>query len=78
MLIRNGEHIYAPDDTMTVTPDDQVLVVGHHWGLEALVQTQFSDASAEYIATGVQVPETWVWRRLNRSKRRSRSRQPVG
>lgn len=76
MLIRDGEHIYAPDDSMTVTPNDQVLVVGHNWGLEALVQTQFSDAAAEYIATGVQVPETWLWRRLKKGQRHSR--QSVG
>lgn len=66
VLVRNGKPIFDPEESTTVTPDDQLLVVGHRSGLVALSETQFSDAAAEYITTGVQVPETWLWRRLKR------------
>lgn len=66
VLVRDGKPIFDPDESTTVTPDDQLLVVGHRSGLVALSETQFSDAAAEYIATGVQMPETWLWRRLKR------------
>ena len=69
MLIRNGEHIYAPKDSMTITPDDQLLVVGQSNGIDALTETLFSDSSAEYIATGRRVPDTWIWRMMSRSSR---------
>lgn len=66
VLVRDGKPIFDPDESTTVTADDQLLVVGHRSGLIALSETQFSDAAAEYITTGTQVPETWLWRRLKR------------
>ena len=72
MLIRNNEHIYAPDESTTVTPNDQLLVVGDADGIEALRETMFSDSAAEYVASGRRVPETWLWRRLARGRRPSR------
>ncbi|CAM3010917.1 MULTISPECIES: NAD-binding protein [Dermacoccus] len=68
VLVRNGEHIFAPDESTTVTTDDHLLVVGHRSGLVALHETQYSDAAAEYIATGAHVPETWLWRKLKRHR----------
>ena len=67
VLVRGEEHVFTPDEDMTVEPGDQLLVVGRRSGLLALSETQFSDAAAEYIATGAQVPETWLWRRLKRN-----------
>lgn len=69
VLIRGGEHHYAPDESMTLRPDDELLVVGQGSGIRALYETQFSDSAAEYIATGRQVPETWLWRRISHSRR---------
>ena len=51
-----------------MTTDDHLLVVGHRSGLLALHETQYSDAAAEYIATGAHVPETWLWRKLKRHR----------
>ena len=47
---------------------DHLLVVGHRSGLLVLHETQYSDAAAEYIATGAHVPETWLWRKLKRHR----------
>jgi hypothetical protein len=44
----------------------QLLLV-HRTGVRAaLSRTLFYDAAVEYVATGLEVPSTWLWRRLSR------------
>lgn len=71
VLVRGDEHIFAPDEATHVHPGDKLLIVGHRSGLSLLSSTQFSDAATEYVATGQQVPETWLWRRISKQRRNS-------
>lgn len=68
MLIRDDEYIYAPSESTTITADDQLLVVGDQFGIASLTETMYSDSAAEYVATGVRVPETWLWRQFSKSQ----------
>lgn len=68
MVLRDDEHFLAPDDDLLVQAGDQVLLAGTGRGLMDLYDALFYSATLEYIATGNQVPSTWVWRAL-RSRR---------
>lgn len=62
---------YAPDLDQTLQPGDQLLLAGGEVGFDKLSSTLFSDAAVEYVATGRQVPSTWLFRVLTRRRLRS-------
>ena len=73
VLVRDGVTTFTPSPEELLHVGDQVLLVERGSARGALSRTLFHDAAVEYVATGRQVPETWLWRRLSR-----RTRVPAG
>lgn len=72
LLLRRGEdQRYLPGEEEPVRVGDEVLLLGRRGALDAVHDTVFGDALVEYVATGRQVPETWLWRRLSSRRRRA-------
>lgn len=69
VLTRGERTIFTPSPDEPVRPGDQLLVVDRGEGRAALSRTLFYDAAVEYVATGREVPSTWLWRRLSRRGR---------
>jgi len=72
-LIRDGEPRYLPDEDIPLALGDRILLLGKSAGLSQLGEICHYPATVEYLATGRDVPLTWVWRRLT-ARRRARSR----
>ena len=73
VLLRDGEPRFMPDPATTLALDDQVLLVGKSDGLSQVHEICHYPTTVEYLATGRDVPLTWVWSRLT-ARHRSRSR----
>ncbi|WP_040156070.1 NAD-binding protein [Mobilicoccus massiliensis] len=71
LIIRDDDAIYAPDDDAALRRGDRVLIAGTRQSLDELFQTLDYDSVVEYVATGHQVPDGWLWRRLTRARARS-------
>jgi Trk K+ transport system NAD-binding subunit len=66
LLVRDDDTVFTPSPDELLHPGDQVLLVERRDARAALSRTLFYDASVEYVATGREVPSTWLWRRLAR------------
>ena len=64
VLIRDGEHQFMPSEDTPLAVDDQVLLLGKPGGLSQVREICHYPATVEYLATGREVPLTWVWSRL--------------
>ncbi|GAB2577744.1 hypothetical protein Aab01nite_11180 [Paractinoplanes abujensis] len=64
MLLREGETTLRPDDDVTVTTGDQLLLVGRGHTPRALLDTLTNRVVAEYVLTGRHVPAGWVAQRV--------------
>lgn len=64
VLLRDGEPMFLPDEDTALTLADQVLLVGKPDGLTQVRQVCDYPATLEYVATGREVPTTWLWSRL--------------
>ena len=69
VLIRDGATTFTPSADELLHVGDQVLLVQRGSAGAALSRTLFYDAAVEYVATGREVPSTWLWRRLSRRPR---------
>lgn len=65
VLVRGGETQIMPPEDTELTLDDQVLLVGKPGGLSAVGEIRHYPATVEYLATGRDVPLTWVWGKLS-------------
>ncbi|MFM9033306.1 MAG: NAD-binding protein [Mycobacterium sp.] len=72
LLIRSGEYHFMPDEETPLALDDQVLIVGKPAGLSQVREVCYHPATVEYLATGREVPLTWVWGKLT-ARRRARA-----
>ena len=72
VLVRAGEAQFMPDEDTPLALDDQVLLVGKPAGLSQVHEICEHPAVVEYLATGQEVPLTWVWAKLT-ARRRARS-----
>jgi hypothetical protein len=72
VLIRDGEPQFVPTEDTELAVDDQVLLLGKSGGLSAVREVCHYPATVEYLATGRDVPLTWVWSRLT-ARRRARN-----
>ena len=76
LMVQRGDRVLlAPDDDTPLRQGDQVLVAGSERGLSVISDTLFYPSAVHYVATGEQVPQTWVWRALQRTGRADRPRQ---
>lgn len=73
VLVRDGEAQFMPSEDTPLALDDQVLLVGKPGGLSQVREICHYPATVEHLATGRDVPLTWVWARLT-AGRRTRSR----
>ncbi len=64
VLIRGGESRLMPDENTPLALDDQVLLVGKPGGLAQVREVLHYSSTVEYLATGNEVPLTWVWSKL--------------
>lgn len=66
VLVRDGVSTTLPDPGTELRPGDELAYLSHDEGRALLRQTLFHDSAIEYVATGVRLPETWLWRLLHR------------
>lgn len=69
VLIRGGEPRFMPDEDTALAIDDQILLLGKPSGLAQVREVLHYPATVEYLATGQEVPLTWVWSKLSRRRR---------
>lgn len=69
VLVRAGEHTFMPIAETALALGDQVLLVGKPDGLSQVRDICHYPATVEYLATGRDVPLTWVWARLTARRR---------
>lgn len=62
MLIRDGVTTFAPPDDEELRVGDEVVAVGRSSAFDDMTDVLFYDHVAEYLATGRDVPSTWVFR----------------
>lgn len=72
VLIRDGEPRFIPDENTALALDDQVLLLGKPSGLSRVREVLHYSSTVEYVATGRDVPLTWVWSKLT-ARRRARN-----
>lgn len=72
VLIRGGEQWFMPSEDTPLAGDDQVLLVGKPAGLSRVREVCHYPATVEYLATGRDVPLTWLWARLTARHRATR------
>jgi len=72
VLVRGGEPQFMPSEETPLALDDQVLFVGRPGGLSQVREACHYPATVEYLATGRDVPLTWVWAKLT-ARRRAKS-----
>ncbi len=73
VLIRGGEQRFMPAEDTPLAADDQVLLVGKPAGLSQVREVCHYPATVEYLATGRDVPLTWLWARLTARRRARRN-----
>ncbi|HYN29535.1 MAG TPA: NAD-binding protein [Dermatophilaceae bacterium] len=67
LLLRDGASTFTPALDEPLRPGDSVLVLDGGSATAAVSATSYDDAAVEYVATGREVPSTWLWRLLSRS-----------
>lgn len=72
VLVRDGEAQFMPAEDTPLALDDQVLLVGKPAGLALVREICHYPSTVEYLATGRDVPLTWVWAKLT-ARRRARA-----
>jgi len=72
VLIRDGEPRFMPEESTLLALEDQVLFIGKPGGLSQVGEVRHYPAMVEYLATGHDVPRTWVWARLT-ARRQARA-----
>lgn len=65
LLVRDGEPVFMPPEDTPLALDDQVLLVGKPSGLSEVDEIRHYPTTVEYLATGREVPLTWVWSKLS-------------
>ena len=69
VLIRDGEPRFMPAEDTPLALDDQVLLLGKPAGLSQVREICHYPTTVEYLATGRDVPLTWVWSKLTARRR---------
>ncbi|WP_168582604.1 potassium channel family protein [Gephyromycinifex aptenodytis] len=73
VLVRDNEITFLPSAETELKAEDKLVLAGRTAGFHVLYETLYSDSMLEYVATGREVPTTWVFRMLM-----PKSRRPAG
>lgn len=65
-LTRQGRSYFDPGHEMPVQEGDELLLASRRRSFGDLRDVLFNDGAIEYVVTGTQVPNTWIWRKLTR------------
>lgn len=76
VLRRAGETVYLPEVDEPLRVGDELGVVTRSLGRDLLRQSLNYDSVVEYLATGVHVPDTWLWRALSPTRTATRKETP--
>ncbi len=76
VLIRGDDSMFDPPEDTELQVGDQLIVAARTNAYSDLSATLFHDSTVEYIATGQEVPSTWLWRRLHPRRRATPERRP--
>jgi voltage-gated potassium channel len=68
MVTRDGQDIVAPDDDFVLHTGDEVLFAGRGEARRSLEAMMVDESTREYVLYGREVPSSWIWRRLARSR----------
>ncbi len=63
-LVRDGVPQPLPEPHIALQEGDSLLIAGRRSALHTLEDTLHQDATVHYVATGEQLPATWLWRKL--------------
>ncbi len=66
MLLRGDEAVLAPESSMVLMSDDQLLFAGQVVEQRDVQATMKDDSVAAYVVLNQRVPSSWVWRALLR------------
>ncbi|OBI53996.1 hypothetical protein A5707_00145 [Mycobacterium kyorinense] len=69
VLVHDGEPCFMPSSETALALGDQVLFVGKPEGLSQVREICHYPTTVEYLATGRDVPLTWIWARLTARSR---------
>lgn len=78
VLLRDGTPMFMPAPETSLAPGDQVLLVGKPEGLSQVREICHYPTTVEYLATGRDVPLTWVWSKLTARSRRAAAAPDAG
>lgn len=68
-LVRDGEPRFVPAPDTQLALDDQVLLLGKDDELPRVREICHYPSTVEYLATGREVPLTWIWARITARRR---------
>ena len=63
-LVRDGVSHPLPDASTMLKEGDRLLIAGRRQVIRVLEDTLQHETTTHYVATGEQLPSTWLWRRL--------------
>ncbi len=69
LLVRGAHRTFMPESSESVESGDRLVVLGSETALALLTLTLHNDRTLKYLATGVDEPSSWLWRRLTARRR---------
>lgn len=64
LLVRDGAMTYVPSRDTELKVGDELGLLVRTKGNTVLSHNLYHDEAVEYLATGIEVPSTWLWRRI--------------
>ena len=68
LVLRGDEAHLAPDDDFVLSAGDEILLAGRPSARRALSTVLFVDSALAYVVSGRRGPESWIWRKLSRTR----------
>jgi voltage-gated potassium channel Kch len=71
----NAEILLAPEDEVALQPGDQLLLCGQYLCAAPIAHSLREPHALEFVLTGQDMPEGWIWRALGLGRHRLARRQ---
>ena len=69
LLVRGRRRVILPDERTPLAAGDELLLAGQAPAFRAQTEAIYDDSTLHYVATGHDIPTSWVARRLTRRRR---------